>query len=481
MKKRRKTDQCLNCGLVFEVPDEFCPRCGQENHQKVKSVRMFLVDSFNDVLDIDSRFYRSVFPFLFKPGLLTNEYINGKRKRFVQPIRVYLVFSFIYFFASSLEVNKLTNQKELKSKIKNTTISDQTRRTRDSIQLSKLMQQHYKVNPATIADSLKKHKFSPRDSQYLASINAGFEAMYVQKKYRDSLRKVKRDSLVYHKRMKRLNKRLAKYRDRLANTESEKSKARYEAKLKRALKDSTKTAVLYQLKANQRQLQDSLKRYASSSQLKVRFTKMLTEVEVQLDSIRNNKAKRKYEDFEEGDDVIFGINIQRVGELSSLGFDEKKIMDSLDIERSTINRLIVHQTIRWNNASIAQLISYAVEKLPIVMFFVLPIFALLLKLFYIRRKRFYVEHIIFTLHIHAFAYLIFTFGMLFLELIPSGIVYVLSATFLLLTFYIYKSFRNVYRQGRFKTVVKMGLVGFVYLFILIFTFTLGVIVSLLFF
>ena len=50
MKRRRKTDQCLNCELVFERPDEFCPNCGQENHQRIKSLRLFLADSFNDIL-----------------------------------------------------------------------------------------------------------------------------------------------------------------------------------------------------------------------------------------------------------------------------------------------------------------------------------------------------------------------------------------------------------------------------------------------
>ena len=46
------------------------------------------------------------------------------------------------------------------------------------------------------------------------------------------------------------------------------------------------------------------------------------------------------------------------------------------------------------------------DRLPAMMFFLLPVFALLLKLLYARRKRLYIQHFIFSLHLHAFAYLI---------------------------------------------------------------------------
>ncbi|EAY26494.1 DUF3667 domain-containing protein [Microscilla marina] len=479
MKKRRKTDQCLNCGLVFEVPDEFCPRCGQENHQKVKSVRLFLIDSFNDVLDVDSRFYRSIFPFLFKPGLLTNEYVDGKRKRFVQPIRIYLVFSFIYFFVSSLEVNKLTNQKSFKGKIKNSAISDRARRTKDSIELNKLVYKNYKINPVTIDDSLKKNKLAPVDSQYLATIHQGFRAMYAQKQYRDSLKKIKRDSLIYQKRRKRLAGKLNSYRKKLQKITNEEARIALQDKIARYRRDSARTELIFRLKTRQRFYQDSLQRYTNHLQRARRAT-VLAGIEARLDSIRNTRQSDRQR-FGETDQLFFGIHIRRVGELSSLGLKEKAIMDSLHIRRTTINRLIVHQTIRWSNASGAQLISYAVEKLPIVMFFVLPLFALLLKLLYVRRKRYYVEHIIFTLHIHSFAYFIFTFSILFLELAPQGAVYILPITFLLLFIYTYKSFRNVYQQSRIKTLFKIGLIGIAYLLVLIVAFTLGIIVSLLVF
>ena len=484
MKKRRKTDQCLNCGLVFEVPDEFCPRCGQENHQRIKSIRIFLVDSFKDVVDIDSRFYRSIAPFLFKPGRLTSEYISGRRKHFVQPIRLYLVLSFIYFFVSSFELNKLTNKKDFKSKIKNTTISDDVRRKKDSLKLNELFYKRFKVNPSTLQDSLKNTSLSVDDSLYLVKINEGFQTLYVKGKSRDSLRKVKRDSVKRSKRMDKYAKKLASYRKKLLQAKTPEKKKRYEEAIKKVLGDSTRRAAYYEVIVNQRLYSDSLRRFKKTTEDSIRYIKALADCSYKKDSIGNILFKYYNPNLKKDNfsGLTFGnINVQKVTDLSAEGLKEDAIMDSLGIEKNWKNKFLVHQSIRWGDATLAQLASYVVEKLPIVMFFVLPFFALLLNLLYVRHKRYYVEHVIFTLHIHSFAYLIFTLAIAFIELLHSGIEYITLAAFILLFIYGYKSFRNVYKQGRFKTLFKIGLIGFTYTFVLLMAFTIGVLVSLLFF
>lgn len=480
MKKRRKTDRCLNCGLVFEVPDEFCPRCGQENHERIKSLRLFLTDSFKDVVDIDSRLYRSVVPFLFQPGRLTNEYILGRRKHYVQPIRLYLIFSFIYFFISSLEVNKLTNKTKLKGKLKNTTASDQARRKQDSIKINQLFFKNYKINPATLTDTLKKSQLTPSDSQMLAHLHTGFYEMYHRRKSKDSTRRVKRDSSRHFKRMQSYTKKIAKNRQKLAKATSDKARKSYQYQIDKYTKATAQHTTMYQLRVNQRCYKDSLSRFVSSPQDSLRFAKMLIECDFQLDSI-SQVQKSPGVNTENMGSKLLGIEIQKVTELASSGIKENAIMDSLGIEKTIIHRLIVHQSMRWANASAAQLIGYTVEKLPIVMFFVLPIFALLLKLLYIRRKRYYVEHIIFTLHIHSFAYLIFAISIVLLEALPNGTLYTIIGTFALLLLYSVLSFRNVYKQNYFKTLIKASMIGFTYSFVLLFTFTIGTLISLFFF
>jgi eukaryotic-like serine/threonine-protein kinase len=63
-------------------------------------------DLFHDVthefLHVDSKIFRTVKLLLLKPGFLTREYFEGRRVRYVSPIRLYLVFSVLYFAASTL-------------------------------------------------------------------------------------------------------------------------------------------------------------------------------------------------------------------------------------------------------------------------------------------------------------------------------------------------------------------------------------------
>lgn len=99
------------------------------------------------------------------------------------------------------------------------------------------------------------------------------------------------------------------------------------------------------------------------------------------------------------------------------------------------------------------------HQFPKVFFISLPIFALLLKLLYVRRRQFYyADHLIFATHLYIFTfiYLLFWFGFLKLnEYYPSiawSIIQVILWIYWL--FYTYKAMRNFYKQGRGKTIVK---------------------------
>jgi uncharacterized protein DUF3667 len=59
-------------------------------------------DLVHEFLHVDSKIFRSVKLLLLKPGFLTREYFEGRRVRYVSPLRLYLVFSVIYFAAAAL-------------------------------------------------------------------------------------------------------------------------------------------------------------------------------------------------------------------------------------------------------------------------------------------------------------------------------------------------------------------------------------------
>jgi hypothetical protein len=103
-----------------------------------------------------------------------------------------------------------------------------------------------------------------------------------------------------------------------------------------------------------------------------------------------------------------------------------------------------------------------IEELPKVMFIMLPVYALLLKLLYARRKRYYIEHFIFALHVHAFTFLLFTIALV------TGFDWAILILSIILPVYTFAAMKRVYQQGYFKTFLKWGTLGFVYSTLLLF-------------
>jgi hypothetical protein len=111
------------------------------------------------------------------------------------------------------------------------------------------------------------------------------------------------------------------------------------------------------------------------------------------------------------------------------------------------------------------------QNLPYMMLACIPLFAFVLKLLYLFRRVFYIDHLIYALHIHSFAYL----ATLVIALVGIGLARSVPGLeplvlFLLITVavvQIFLSIRKVYRQNWFMTFFKFFLGGFAYLFVLI--------------
>lgn len=92
----RKEKDCLNCGA--KVEERFCPKCGQENTINRPSFHYLFTHFFEDLLHYDSGFWKTMKTLIFKPGIIVKEYLAGKRKTFVPPVKLYIFISFITFF-----------------------------------------------------------------------------------------------------------------------------------------------------------------------------------------------------------------------------------------------------------------------------------------------------------------------------------------------------------------------------------------------
>jgi hypothetical protein len=54
-------------------------------------------DAFGDLFELDSRLWRTLVPLMVRPGLLTKDYLEGRRARYMPPFRMYLVLSLVFF------------------------------------------------------------------------------------------------------------------------------------------------------------------------------------------------------------------------------------------------------------------------------------------------------------------------------------------------------------------------------------------------
>ncbi|MYM40558.1 DUF3667 domain-containing protein [Duganella qianjiadongensis] len=86
---------CPNCDTV--LTGHFCSHCGQEAILHHASVGEFLHEFIGHYVALEGKLWGTVMRLLFRPGALTLEYIRGRRVRFVQPLRLYLTLSLLFF------------------------------------------------------------------------------------------------------------------------------------------------------------------------------------------------------------------------------------------------------------------------------------------------------------------------------------------------------------------------------------------------
>ena len=90
---------CANCGAA--LADRYCSRCGQDSHVSL-SFGHFLHEFVEGMFHVDSSFWRTLRALVTRPGLLTEQYLGGKRRAYSPPFRTYLVISVVYFIAASM-------------------------------------------------------------------------------------------------------------------------------------------------------------------------------------------------------------------------------------------------------------------------------------------------------------------------------------------------------------------------------------------
>lgn len=99
-RQQRRHANCLDCGAP--VDGNFCSNCGQENSDYRVSLKRLLGDLFEELFQLESRLWRSLYNLFRRPGQLTLDYNAGRRVRYTSPLRLYLIASVAYFFLGAV-------------------------------------------------------------------------------------------------------------------------------------------------------------------------------------------------------------------------------------------------------------------------------------------------------------------------------------------------------------------------------------------
>ena len=368
--KERKEKICLNCNA--ELNGRFCHVCGQENIEPKQSVWELITHFFNDITHFDGKFFSTTGRLLSRPGFLPREYMIGRRARYLNPIRMYIFTSAIFFliFFAFFSVNTDRFEED---------------RTEDADAILTRTGEELLRNSNTRKDSVVI-------AEQMARLRQGLSVLV-----EDTANTKKRDSLA------------AKKADSLAT------------KRKKRNVNFSFTSIEYNTIAEY----DSAQRALPEDQ-------------------RDNWLKRK-------------IEIRRIGLNNRYKEDRQQF---------------------WKD-----ILTKFVHTFPYLLFVSLPLYALFLKLLYIRRKKYYyVDHGMFLVYLYIFTF-IWILAFIGIDELAEALGWssvfdwVSVAMFFWGIYYAWRAMHKFYQQGKFKTFVKfmlfnlMTLVAIILLFVLFFLLT----------
>jgi hypothetical protein len=208
-----------------------------------------------------------------------------------------------------------------------------------------------------------------------------------------------------------------------------------------------------------------------------------------LDSVELEKLIKPLKD----NNIVTGIDEEEIKKLDSLiktkekevennnilnfDFNEKKIdsLIAIDAPKETIykamgmsddagffTRKFYAQMLKfYKDRGIGAIIQTFYDSIPLAMFFLLPIFAFILKIFYFRRGRFS-HHLVFSFYFFSFLFTVFsilTLANLIWDTFPGSITtLIIFSTY----FYFFLAVKHFYRQGWFLSFFKTGIVTFTF-------------------
>ena len=171
-------------------------------------------------------------------------------------------------------------------------------------------------------------------------------------------------------------------------------------------------------------------------------------------------------------DTTDGLDIRINGEgatAANCDYDDESIGGPEWLTRRLTPERLRHICEQIQKDSGRQFLRNVLDNIPIALIVLLPIMAFVLKALYPLSRRYYVEHLLFFVHFHAFMFLILTLQVVIGRLnavLPTpeaiGILLIVAASFYV-PVYLFVAMRRVYGQGRLLTGLKYIVLAVSYL------------------
>ncbi len=171
---------------------------------------------------------------------------------------------------------------------------------------------------------------------------------------------------------------------------------------------------------------------------------------VDLKKIKTNSTSNGTVNLDVGDIQTLDL-LDKSNKMIANGYSIDEATDSLLVNYGFWRRFTIKQTLKLQHNEGEGMTRVFLKTSSYAMFIFLPLFALILKILYRRRKRFYIEHVIFTLHFFCFIFfvlMLFVLLNLVTDIVPAWIL------ISLIIIYLYLAMKKFYMQSWGKTFAK---------------------------
>ena len=112
-RRKYKSHQCNNCGHQFNIEPEFnnyCPNCGQENHNPRQPIIHYVYELLESTLHLDSKTWYTLRVLLFQPGTISRDYLANIRARYTPPIRLFIFSLALFILCLNMAQNSMVKK-----------------------------------------------------------------------------------------------------------------------------------------------------------------------------------------------------------------------------------------------------------------------------------------------------------------------------------------------------------------------------------